>query len=201
MERMMEITAQQVKELRDMTGAAMMACKKALVEAGGDMEKARTVLREKGLAKALAKATRETAEGIVEPYVHGNGRIGVLVQLACETDFVARSGEFGELAREIAMQIAAMSPVAVRPEDLPEEMVAAEREVQRQQVADKPANIQERIIEGKMAKFYAEACLLKQPYIRDEAGSMTIEELIKEKIAKLGENIEVKRFVRLEVGT
>ena len=197
----MAITAQQVKELRDMTGAAMMACKKALVESDGDMEKARTVLREKGLAKALAKATRETAEGIIEPYIHGNGRIGVLVQLACETDFVARSDEFRELARELAMQVAAMGPVAVRPEDLPEEMVAAEREVQREQVADKPANIQERIIEGKMAKFYAEACLLKQPYIRDETGATTIEELVKEKIAKLGENIEVKRFVRLEVGT
>jgi elongation factor Ts len=197
----MAITAQQVKELRDMTGAAMMACKKALVEAGGDMEKARTLLREKGLAKALTKATRETAEGIVEAYVHGIGRIGVLVQLACETDFVARSEEFRELARELAMQVAAMSPVAVRPEDLPEDMVEAEREVQRQQVSDKPANIQERIIEGKMAKFYAEACLLKQPYIRDESGSRTVEELVKEKIAKLGENIEVKRFVRLEVGT
>jgi elongation factor Ts len=198
---MMPITAQQVKELREMTGAAMMACKKALVESDGDIEKARTVLREKGLAKALSKATRETAEGIIAPYVHGNGRIGVLVQLACETDFVARSGEFQELARELAMQVAAMSPVAVRPEDLPEEMVAAEREVQRQQVADKPANIQERIIEGKMAKFYAEACLLKQAYIRDETGAKTVEELIKERIAKLGENIEVKRFVRMEVGT
>ncbi len=197
----MAITAQQVKELREMTGAAMMACKKALVESGGDIEKARTVLREKGLAKALTKATRETAEGIVESYIHGNGRIGVLVQLACETDFVARGAEFQELARELAMQIAAMSPVAVAPEDLPEEMVEAEREVQRQQVADKPENIQERIIEGKMAKFYAEACLLKQPYIRDDGGSKTIEDLIKEKIAKLGENIEVRRFVRLEVGT
>ncbi len=197
----MAITAQQVKELRDMTGAAMMACKKALVESDGDVEKARTVLREKGLAKALTKATRETAEGIITPYIHGNGRIGVLVQLACETDFVARSDDFQELARELAMQIAAMSPVAVAPEDLPEEMVEAEREVQRQQVADKPENIQERIIEGKMAKFYSEACLLKQPYIRDDGGSKTIEELIKETIAKVGENIEVKRFVRLEVGT
>ncbi len=197
----MAITAQQVKELRDMTGAAMMACKKALVESDGDIEKARTVLREKGLAKALAKATRETAEGVIESYIHGNGRIGVLVQLACETDFVARSEEFRGLARELAMQVAAMGPVAVAPEDLPEEMVEAEREVQRQQVADKPENIQERIIEGKMAKFYAEACLLKQPYIRDEGGSGTVEELIKERIAKLGENIEVKRFVRLEIGT
>jgi len=197
----MAITAQQVKELRDMTGAALMACKKALVESDGDVEQARTVLREKGLAKALTKATRETAEGIIGSYVHGNGRIGVLVQLACETDFVARSEEFQALARELAMQVAAMSPVAVAPEDLPEEMVEAEREVQRQQVTDKPANIQERIIEGKMAKFYAEACLLKQPYIRDEDGPKTVEELIKERIAKVGENIEVKRFVRLEVGT
>jgi len=195
----MPITAQQVKELRDMTGAAMMACKKALVETDGDIEKARTILREKGLAKALAKAARETAEGIVMPYIHGNGRIGVLVQLACETDFVARSDEFQQLARELAMQVAAMNPLAVSPDDLPQDVVESERELYRQQCADKPENIQERIIEGKLAKFYEEACLLKQPYIRDD--SKTVEQLITEAIAKLGENIEVKRFVRMEVGT
>jgi elongation factor Ts len=195
----MPITAQQVKELRDLTGAAMMACKKALTEANGDLEKARTILREKGLIKALSKASRETAEGIVVSYIHGNGRIGVLVQLACETDFVARNPEFQELARELAMQVAAMSPLVVRPEDLPESTVQAEREIYRQQCADKPANVQERIIDGKLATFYAEACLLKQPYVRDD--TKTVEELIKEKIAKLGENIEVKKIVRLEVGT
>jgi len=195
----MPITAQQVKELRDMTGAAMMACKKALVETDGDIEKARTILREKGLAKALAKAARETAEGIVMPYIHGNGRIGVLVQLACETDFVARSDEFQQLARELAMQVAAMNPLAVSPDDLPQDVVESERELYRQQCADKPENIQERIIEGKLAKFYEEACLLKQPYILDD--SKTVEQLITEAIAKLGENIEVKRFVRMEVGT
>lgn len=195
----MPITAQQVKELRDMTGAGMMACKKALVETDGDVEKARTVLREKGLAKALAKATRETAEGLIVPYIHGNGRIAVLVQLACETDFVARSDEFQQLARELAMQVAAMNPLALKPEDLPEDVVEPERELCRQQCADKPENIRERIIEGKMAKFYAETCLLKQPYIRED--SKTVEQLVAETISKLGENIEVKRFVRLEVGT
>ena len=195
----MPITAQQVKELRETTGAAMMACKKALVEADGDMEKARTLLREKGLAKAQSKAARETAEGVVMPYVHGNGRIGVLVLLACETDFVARSPEFQELARELAMQVAAMSPTVVRPEDLSESVLQAERDIYRQQCADKPAKIQDRIIEGKMATFFAETCLLKQPYIRDD--TRTVEALITEKIAKLGENIEVKKIVRLEVGT
>ena len=194
----MPITAQQVKELRDATGAAMMACKKALIEADGDMEKARTVLREKGLIKAMSKATRETAEGIVVSYIHGNGRIGVLVQLACETDFVARNPEFQELARELAMQVAAMSPLVVAPEDLPESTVQAERDIYRQQCADKPANIQDRIIDGKLATFYTEACLLKQTYVRDE--TKTIEELVKEKIAKLGENIEVRKFARFEVG-
>ena len=195
----MPITAQQVKELREMTGAAMMACKKALVEADGDMEKARTVLREKGLAKALSKATRETSEGIIVSYIHGNGRIGVLVQVACETDFVARNPEFQELARELAMQVAASKgTLAVRPEDLPEDLVRAERDIYRQQCADKPENVQERIIDGKMEKFYEETCLLKQTYNRDD--TKTVEELIKEKIAKIGENIEVKRIVRLEMG-
>ena len=195
----MPITAQQVKELRDMTGAGMMACKKALVETDGDVEKARTALREKGLAKALAKATRETAEGLIVSYIHGNGRIGVLVQLACETDFVARSDEFQRLARELAMQVAAMNPLAAKPEDLPEDVVQTERELCRQQCADKPENIRERIVDGKMAKFYEETCLLKQPYIRED--SKTVEQLLAETVAKLGENIEVKRFVRLEVGT
>lgn len=194
----MEISAQEVKELRDRTSAGLMDCKRALVEAEGDMEKARTVLREKGLAKAQKKRDRETSEGTIASYVHSNGRIGVLLELACETDFVARNEQFQELARELAMQVAAMNPQAVRPEELPEETIEAEREVYLQQCADKPEHIQEQIVEGKLNKFYEQVCLLKQEYIRDD--SRTVEELIKEAIAKLGENIEVGRFVRMEMG-
>ncbi len=194
----MQISAQEVKELRDQTGAGLMDCKRALVETEGDIEKARSVLREKGLAKAHKKSDRETGEGIIASYVHSTGKIGVLVELACETDFVARSEEFQELAREIAMQVAAMNPQAVRPEDLSEETVAAERELYLQQAADKPEHIREQIVEGKLEKFYQQTCLLKQEYIRDD--SMTIEELVKGAIAKLGENIEVGRVVRMETG-
>jgi len=194
----MGISAQEVKDLRDMTSAGLMDCKRALVEAEGDMEKARRLLREKGLAKAQKKRDRETGEGTIVSYVHSNGRIGVLLELACETDFVARNEQFQELARELAMQVAAMNPQAVRPEDLPDETIAAEREVYLQQCADKPERIQEKIVEGKLSKFYEQMCLLKQEYIRDD--SRTVEELIKEAIVKLGENIEVGRFVRMEMG-
>jgi elongation factor Ts len=194
----MAVSAQQVKELREQTGAGMMDCKRALEEADGDREKARMILREKGLAKAVAKGARQASEGAIVPYVHGDGRIGVLVELACETDFVARNAEFRELAKEIAMQVAAMSPRVVAPEDLAEEVLEAERRLYRQQAADKPDAVRERIVEGKLEKFYQEVCLLSQPYVRDD--SRTVGDIVKDAIAKLGENIEVRRFVRIERG-
>jgi elongation factor Ts len=194
----MAVSAQDVKQLREKTGVGMMECKKALEEAGGDPEKARMILREKGLARARTKSGRQTAEGIVAAYVHGHGRIGVLVELACETDFVARNEEFRHLAKEIAMQVSAMSPQAVSPEDVPPEVLQAERALYLQQCADKPEHVRERIVQGKLQQFYEDYCLLRQRYIRDE--SMTVEQVVQQAIAKLGENIEVRRFVRMELG-
>jgi elongation factor Ts len=195
----MTISAQMVKELREMTAAGLMDCKRALVETEGDIEKARAVLREKGLAKAREKSSREASEGAIFSYVHSNNRIGVLVEVACETDFVARSDEFQQLGKELAMQVAAMDPDAIGPNALPEGTVQDERDLYRQQCADKPEHIQQRIVEGKLEKFYERVCLLRQGYIRDD--SKTVGELIKESIARLGENIEVRRFVRMEIGT
>ncbi len=194
----MSIGAQQVKELRDQTSAGLMDCKRALVEAEGNMQKARTLLREKGLARAQEKRGRETTEGAIFAYVHHNNRLGALVELACETDFVARNEDFQELGRQMAMQVAAMAPRAIRPEELPEEIVETERQIYRQQCADKPEHIQEKIVEGKLEKFYDQLCLLRQEYIGDE--SKTVAEYIKEQIATLGENIRVRRFVRMEMG-
>jgi elongation factor Ts len=194
----MPISAQQVKELRDRTGAGLMDCKHALQEAGGDQQKALTALREKGLARAREKGARETAEGLIVSYVHGDGRIGVLLELACETDFVARNEEFRQLANELAMQVAAMDPLAVRPEELPEETLEAERRLYRQQCADKPEQIQEKIVAGRLQKYYEQVCLLEQPYIRDDGRKVA--DIINDAIAKLGENIEVRRFVRMELG-
>ncbi len=194
----MAITAQEVKELREKTGAGLMDCKKALVEAGGDHERARMILRERGLAAAQKKSDRETGEGIIVPYIHGNGRIGVLVELACETDFVARNEEFAELAKELALQVAAMRPLVPTPEDLPAEVLEAEKALYLQQCADKPEQIQDRIVEGKLEKYYEQTCLVRQPYIRDD--SRTVQDIINDTIAKLGENIEVRRFVRFELG-
>jgi elongation factor Ts len=194
----MTISAQDVKQLRDQTGAGMMDCKKALVEADGDMEKARMVLREKGLAKAQRKSSRQASEGVVVSYVHSNGRLGVLLELSCETDFVARNEEFQALARELAMQVAAMNPRAVSPEDLPEEMTDAERQLYRKEVSDKPEHIQDKIIEGKLGKFYQQVCLLNQPYVRED--KRKVQDIINDAVAKLGENVVVKRFVRMEIG-
>jgi elongation factor Ts len=194
----MAISAQQVKGLRERTGAGMMDCKRALEAAGGDFEKAILVLREKGVAEAREKSVRKADEGVVTSYIHGDGRIGVLLELACETDFVARNEEFRRLARELAMQVAAMSPIVVRPEDLSEDVVKRERELYLHQCADKPENIRERMVTGKLEKFFEQVCLLRQPYIRDD--SRRVEDVVKEMVAKLRENIEVRRFVRMELG-
>ncbi|MDW7650609.1 MAG: translation elongation factor Ts [Bacillota bacterium] len=194
------IPASVVKELRDKTGAGMMDCKKALNETGGDLEKAIEFLREKGLAAAAKKAGRIAAEGIVDSYIHMGGRIGVLLEVNCETDFVARTDEFRTFVRDVAMQIAAANPLVVSREDVAEEMVQKEREILRAQALNegKPEKIVEKIVEGRIEKYYAENCLLEQAFIRDT--DMTINDLLKDKIAKIGENISIRRFVRYEMG-
>ncbi len=196
----MQITASMIKALREKTGAGMMDCKKALEYANGDEEKAIQWLREKGLAKSQKRAGKVAKEGLIGHYIHSNGKIGVLVEVNCETDFVAKNERFKEFVKNIAMQIAATNPLSVSPEDLPKEIVEKEKEIYRKQLEgqNKPDHIKEKIIEGKMKKFYEEVCLLNQPYIRDE--NMTIQDLLNELVAALGEKIVIKRFVRMEVG-
>ncbi|MCL6582248.1 MAG: translation elongation factor Ts [bacterium] len=197
----MSISAQQVKELRTKTGIGFMDCKQALEETGGDMEKAIEYLRKKGLATAAKKAGRATKQGLVTSYIHGNGKIGVLLEINCETDFVARTRDFQELAKDIAMQIAASKPLYVSREDVPAECIEKEKEIVRAQIGDtkKPEEILMKIIEGKLEKgFYAKVCLLDQPFIKDD--TKTVKSLITDKIAQLGENITISRFARYELG-
>ncbi len=196
----MAVTMEQVKELRAATGAGIMDCKNALVEAHGDFDKAVEVLRKKGLAKAAKRASREASEGVIELYSHGNGRVGVMVEVNCETDFVARSEAFRKLAHEIALQIAAMSPRYVSEQDIPEAVLEHERGIAREQALreGKPEKIVDRIVEGRLKKFKDEVCLLNQAYIRDD--KMTIADLLNQNIAAIGENIVVRRFVRWELG-
>ncbi|MBE3593852.1 MAG: translation elongation factor Ts [Candidatus Carbobacillus altaicus] len=196
----MSVTASQVKELRERTGAGMMECKKALLDAGGDMEKAIEILRERGMATAQKKAGRIAAEGVIESYIHAGGRIGVLVEVNCETDFVAKTDDFKALAREIAMQIAAYAPKYVSREDVPEEVIAYERDIYRQQALNegKPEHIAEKMVEGRLKNYFKEVCLLEQPYIKD--GDKTVEQLLHDYVAKIGEKIAVRRFVRYELG-
>lgn len=194
------ITAEMVKELRQRTGAGILDCKKALAEKNGDMEKAIEYLREKGLATAAKRAGRVAAEGVVMSYIHGEGRIGVLVEVNCETDFVAKTQEFRELAKDIAMQIAASRPEYVSREEVPPEIVEKEKQILRNQALNegKPEKVIERMITGRLEKFYQENCLLEQPFIKNE--DITVKDLITEKIAKIGENIQVRRFARFELG-
>jgi len=197
---MAEITAAAVKELREKTGAGMMDCKKALAETGGDMEKAIDWLRQKGLSAAAKKAGRAATEGLVSCYIHGNGRIGVLVEVNCETDFVARNEAFQELVRDIAMHIAAAAPMVVRREELPAEVLERELDVYRGQLREqgKPEKIWDKILEGKKEKFYSEVCLLEQPFVKDP--DKKVQDLVNEAVAKIGENITVRRFARFVVG-
>jgi elongation factor Ts len=197
----MEITAAQVNELRQLTGLGMMECKKALAETNGNVEKAVETLRKKGLAKAASKADRATSQGRIETYIHGEGRVGVLVEVHCETDFVAKNDKFKDFVHEVALQIAATNPLYLSPEDVPAELVAKEKEIYSAQLASegKPANIIEKIMEGKLAKYYEEICLIKQPYIKDD--SKTVEELVKEQISTIGENIKIARFARFEIAS
>jgi elongation factor Ts len=196
----MQITAQMVKELRDRTGVGPLDCKKALEEYNGDMDAAANFLREKGLAKAVKKAGRVANEGVIEIYQHHNGRLGVMVEVNCETDFVAKTPQFQSFARDIVLHIANLSPRYVRREDVPQAVIDAERETQRRRAIEegKPANVAEKITEGRMEKFFAEIVLMEQPFVKDDA--VTIEDLRKQAVADLGENIVIRRFIRFELG-
>lgn len=194
----MEISADIVKQLRDKTNAGMMDCKKALQEAGGDVEKATDLLRKRGLAIAAKKSSRATKEGIVAAYIHGNNKVGVLIEVCCESDFVAKNTDFQAFVKDLTLQIASAVPRYVSREQIPPEVIEREKEIYREQVKGKPANIVDKIIEGKLEKFYQEVCLVDQLFVKDD--KRTINDLIKEKIAQLGENIAIRRFVRFQVG-
>jgi len=196
----LQITTDMIKELRAKTGAGVLDCRNALQETDGDFDKAVELLRQKGLAIAAKKASRETREGTIASYVHTGARVAALVEVNCETDFVARTPEFQQLAKDLAMQVVATRPLYVRPEDIPAEVIEREKESYRAQLADsgKPEHIIDRIIAGKLEKFYDEVCLLRQPFIKNE--EMTVQDLITDAIARLGENIVVRRFVRYELG-
>ena len=196
----MAISTEQIKELRDATGVGILDCRKALEQADGDYEKAVDILREKGLAKAAKRADREASEGVLELYSHGDGRVGVMVEVNSETDFVARSEPFRKFAHEVALQIAAAAPLFIKPEDIPADVMERERQIARTRTLEegKPENVVDRIVEGRLEKYKDEVCLLRQPYIRDE--SLTIEKLLHQNIAAIGENIVIRRFVRWEVG-
>ena len=197
---MADISAATVKQLRDSTGAGMMECKAALIEAKGDLQEATTILRKRGLAQATKKAGRSTNEGLIGHYIHMGGKIGVLVEVNCESDFVARTEDFQNLARELAMHVAASSPQYVRREDVPADVLEREKGIYRAQMEgqNKPPQVIEKIVEGKLGSFYEQVCLMDQPSIRDS--KLTIGQIIQQAIAKLGENISVARFVRFKVG-
>ena len=197
---MADITASSVKALRDKTGAGMMDCMKALTECTGDEEKAVAWLREKGLAKAQKRAGRATSEGVIGSYIHSNGKLGVIVEIKCETDFVARSERFLEFAKNVAMQIAAANPVCVTPEEVPADLLAKEKEIFKHQAMEegKPEAIAEKIVEGRVKKFYKEICLLEQPFIKDD--KVSIKDLLNELVGVLGENVQIGRFTRMALG-
>lgn len=196
---MTTISAEMVKDLREKTGAGMMECKKALTESNGDFEKAIDILRQKGLASAQKKSSRTASEGLIESYIH-MGKLGSMVEINCETDFVARTDDFRNLAKDIAMHIAAANPIYLSREDVPQDVIEREKEIYRAQVANKPPQVVEKIIEGKLEKFYTDFCLLEQIFIKDTEQKLKIKDLVTEKIAKLGENIIIRRFVRFQLG-
>ena len=198
----MASAAEQVRELRDRTGAGVMDCKTALEAAKGDMQGAVEFLRKKGLADAAKKAHRDARDGVVASYIHPGSKVGVLVEVNCETDFVARTDDFQQLVKDVAMQVAAASPTYVAREAVPASVVDAEREIYRSQMADqkKPPQVLEKIVEGKLEKFYAEQCLLEQPFIKDSTGKTRVKDLVDQATAKMGERVVVKRFARFQVG-
>jgi len=193
------ISTEMIKNLREKTGVGMMECKKALTESNGDFEKAIDLLRQKGLAGALKKAGRIASEGLIDSYIH-MGKIGTMVEVNCETDFVARTDDFKELVKDIAMHIAAAIPLYLSRDDVPQDVIEREKEVYRAQVTDKPLHVVEKIIEGKLEKFYTDTCLFDQLFIKDPEQKKKIKDLVVEKIAKLGENIVIRRFVRFQLG-
>ncbi len=197
----MDITAKMVKDLRDKTAAGMMDCKKALTDTGGDMEKAVDLLRQKGLAVAAKRAGRATNQGVVETYIHAGGNLGVMIELGCETDFVAKNDDFRAFARDIAMHIAALNPVAVTREEVSPEVVSREKEIYVQQALDsgKPEAIVEKMVTGKIEKFLSEICLLEQQYVKNP--DLSVQDLLNDLVGKMGENISIKRFARFQVGT
>jgi elongation factor Ts len=197
---MAEISAAMVKQLREKTGAGMMDCKSALREVGGDIEKAIEFLRKKGLATAQKRAGRAMTEGTIQSYIHMNAKLGVLVEVNCETDFVAKNDDFLGFAKNIAMHIAASNPLGIAPQDIAQELIEKEKEIYRAQALEmgKPENVLDKIVEGKLKKFYQDNCLMNQPYVRDP--DITIADLLNELIAKIGENISIKRFVRYQIG-
>lgn len=197
---MAEISAAMVKELREATGSGIMDCKRVLAEAEGNMEKAIELLRKKGLAKAAKRAGRSTSEGIVYSYIHTGAKLGVLVEINCESDFVAKTDDFAAFAKDIAMHIAAANPAGLGPEDVDQSVIEKEREIYRAQMLEegKPENIIDKIVDGKVEKFYKEVCLLSQQYVKDP--QKTIEDVLKETIGKIGENIQIKRFARFQIG-
>lgn len=195
---MSDVSPTLVKQLREKTNAGMMDCKKALVEAGGDLEKAEDILRKKGIASASKKASRSVKEGVVASYIHLQGKVGVLVEVNCETDFVAKNDIFREFVKDLTLHIAAAHPVYVVRDEVPEAVIEREREIYREQVKGKPANVVEKIVDGKLDKFYGSVCLLDQAFIKDP--DKTIKDLVASKIAELGENIVIRRFARFAVG-
>ena len=197
---MAEITAALVKELRERTGAGMMECKKALVEAKGDIGEAEVILRKHGIAAAGKKASRATKQGLIGTYIHAGGQLGVMVEVNCESDFVARTEVFQEMVHDVAMHIAAADPRFLRKEDVPAELLEKEQEIARERARNegKPDKILDRIVEGRISKFYEEVCLIEQPFVKE--ATLTIDQLVKTKIAKLGENISIARFIRFKVG-
>lgn len=187
-----------IQKLRQQTGVGIVDCKKALEESAGNLEKAIEILRKKGEKVAAKKQNREMKNGLIEAYIHAGGKVGAMIELTCETDFVAKNDEFKELAHNIAMQVAATNPSYLQPEDIPDEVIEKEKNIFKEQIkSDKPQDILEKIIQGKLEKYFQEVCLLKQPFIKD--GDITIEKLITNKIAKIGENIKIKRFVRFSL--
>ena len=195
---MSDVSPTLVKQLREKTNAGMMDCKKALVEAGGDLEKAEDILRKKGIASASKKASRSVKEGVVASYIHLQGKVGVLVEVNCETDFVAKNEIFREFVKDMTLHIAAAHPVYVVRDEVPAAAIEREREIYREQVKDKPANVVEKIVDGKLEKFYGSVCLLDQAFIKNP--DQTIKDLVSSKIAQLGENIVIRRFARYAVG-
>ena len=194
----MTITAKQVAELRGQTGAGLMDCKKALTESEGDLEKAVTILRKKGMASASKKAGRATSEGLIESYIHLGGKVGVLIEVNCETDFVAKTDDFKSFVKDLCLHVAAVNPICISRDEVPADLIEKEREIAASQAEGKPPAAVQKIVEGKLNKYFATACLLDQPFVKD--GEKSVQDILNEQISKLGENIQINRFSRFQIG-